>query len=222
MAKPTQPKEIKPKAEGEEEAKSPGGVKIKIDDNMKMIAINLATTVLICILFLSVNYVLQANLLSSKLAAKPVAAEEDLTADEGGGDATGEESERGVIVDLGDFILNLSDVSPRKYLKVNVALEVSKTQADIEAEAAPAPKEGGHGGEGGGEAPASPVEAEMAQFKPAIRDAIITTLSSKTSAELSTVAGKELAKEQITEAVNGLFAGEREVIRVSFGQFIIQ
>jgi flagellar FliL protein len=62
----------------------------------------------------------------------------------------------------------------------------------------------------------------MAQFKPAIRDAVITTLSSKTSAEVSTVAGKELAKEQIIEAVNSIFAGDREVLRVSFGQFIIQ
>ena len=33
---------------------------------------------------------------------------------------------------------------------------------------------------------------------------------------------KELVKEQIAEDVNAIFAGEREVIRVSFGQFIIQ
>lgn len=220
MAKPTQPKEIKPKEEGEESVK---GNKPKFDDNTKMMIINLATTVLICILFLSVNYVLQANLLSTKLATAPVNAaspEEDLTATDGSG-ADSEETQRGIIVDLGDFILNLSDASPRKYLKVNVALEVSKTAADTEAEVAPVKKEGGEGGEGVAGA-ASPIEAEMAQFKPSIRDAIITTLSSKTSAELSTVAGKELAKEQITEAVNGLFAGEREVIRVSFGQFIIQ
>lgn len=215
MAKPTQPKEIKPKEDAEAKGNKP-----KMDDNTKMMVINLATTVLICILFLSVNYVLQANLLSSKLASAPAAAaaggEEDLTAEDGGGGDG--ETQRGIIVDLGDFILNLSDASPRKYLKVNVALEVSKTATDTDAEAAPAKKEG----EGEGAAAASPIEAEMAQFKPSIRDAVITTLSSKTSAELSTVAGKELAKEQITEAVNGLFAGEREVIRVSFGQFIIQ
>lgn len=217
MAKPNEAKEIKPKADKEEG----GGNKPKIDGNMKMIAINLATTVLICVLFLSINYVLLANLLSSKFAKPPTTTEENLTGEApADGEASGDEIQRGIIVDLGDFILNLSDVSPRKYLKVNVALEVSKTAADAEAEAAPAKKEG-HG-EGGAAAEASPVEAEMAQFKPAIRDAVITTLSSKTSSELSTVAGKELAKEQITEAVNGLFAGEREIIRVSFGQFIIQ
>jgi len=217
MAKPNQAKDIKPKTEGEE-----AGHKAGLDGNMKVIIINLVTTILICVLFITVSYVLQASLLTTKLAQfKPTATAEGEAAAEGT-DSAGDEGEtatRGVIVDLGDFILNLSDVSPRKYLKVNVALEVSTKPED----AAPAEAAGGHGGGHGGAAPAvNPIEAEMTQFKPAIRDAVITTLSSKTSAEVSTVAGKELAKEQITEAVNGLFAGEREVIRVSFGQFIIQ
>jgi len=215
MAKPNQPKDIKPKTEGEEAATA----KAPIDENMKVIVINIVTTILICVLFLSVNYVLQSSLLSSKLAQKPTTA--DASAGEGdaaadGSDSSGDDVQRGIIVDLGDFILNLNDVSPRKYLKVNVALEVS-TKPEDTAAAAPAKKEGE-----GAAAAASPIDAEMAQFKPAIRDAVITTLSSKSAAEVSTVAGKELAKEQITEAVNGIFAGDREVIRVSFGDFIIQ
>jgi len=215
MAKPNQPKDIKPKTEGEETPKAAG---IKIDDNMKMIVINLATTVLICVLFLSVTYVMMSSLLNSRLSRPAPASDTAATADDTSGDAGGgeEDVQRGFIVDLGDFILNLSDASPRKYLKVNVALEVSRSQNDPDTTA---PAKGKKEGEA---AAANPLEAEMAQFKPAIRDAVITTLSSKTSAEVSTVAGKELAKEQITEAVNGIFAGEREVIRVSFGQFIIQ
>lgn len=213
MSKPEQPKDIKPKTEGEDAKK----VKAPMNDSIKVIVVNLVTTVLICILFLSVSYVLQSSLLDSKLSkmvSNQQASEGDETTEEGGGD----ESQQGFIVDLGDFILNLSDVSPRKYLKVNVALKVSSKSEDFHA--AEAAKSGGHGGES---APAaSPLDAEMAQFKPAIRDAVITTLSSKTAAELSTVAGKELAKEQIAEAVNGLFDGNREVLRVSFGEFIIQ
>lgn len=210
-----EPKEAKPKAD-EEKAKEK---KPLLEGDTKMIAINIATTVLICVLFLSVNYVFLSNLLTSKLGNQASATLHN-GEDQYGGEV--DEAQRGFIVDLGDFILNLSDVSPRKYLKVNVALEVSKTQADADAAAAAAAS-GGHGehGEGGG-AVANPLEEEMTQFKPAMRDAIITTLSSKTAAELSTIAGKELAKEQIAEAVNGLFDGEREVIRVSFGQFIIQ
>lgn len=222
MAKPEQPKDIKPKAEGESGASSKA--KAPIDDNMKVIIINLVSTVLICTLFLSVTYIMMSNLLASKMQTQPVATEE--SADAAATDGAEGDVQKGIIVDLGDFILNLSDVSPRKYLKANVAIEVSSKPED--AAAAAPKKEGGEGGEGGGEgakeggAATDPVAAEMAQYKPAIRDAIITTLSSKTSSELATVAGKELAKEQITEAVNGILAGSREVIRVSFGDFIIQ
>lgn len=214
MAKPEQPKDIKPKTEGEGAPK----VKKPVDENLKFIIISLLSTVLICVLFLSVNYLAMSSLLTSKLAKVAAPADPSGETADASADGEGDQSEvqKGFIVDLGDFILNLSDVAPRKYLKVNVALEVSSKPED--SAAAEAPKK-----EGEGAAPAvSPVEAEMAQFKPAIRDAVITTLSSKTAAELSTTAGKELAKEQISEAVNGLFAGDREVLRVSFGQFIIQ
>ena len=130
---------------------------------------------------------------------------------------------KGIIVDLGDFILNLCDESQKKYLKVNVALEVTKKDTDFPEQVET--KGGGHGGHGEAAAPVDPMEAiqkEMNQYKPAIRDAIITNLSSKTSSELATAAGKELAKEQITNDINSILGGEREVIRVSFGQFIIQ
>jgi len=195
MAKPNDAKDIKPKTEGEEKAPA-GGPKInlKIDENMKVIIINLVTTVLICLLFLSVNYVLQASLLSSKLAKQTTATGDETATTDVTGDSGEADAQRGFIVDLGDFILNLSDISPRKYLKVNVALEVSSKPEDTAA--APEKKEGA--------AAASPLDAEMEQFKPAFRDAVITTLSSKSAAELSTVAGKELAKEQITEAINGI------------------
>jgi flagellar basal body-associated protein FliL len=120
--------------------------------------------------------------------------------------------------------MNLSDVESRRYLKANVAIEITNPEP---AEHAPEPKKesGGHGGHGESAPPPDPnakIIAEMEQYKPAIRDAIITVLTSKTSDELSTTAGKELAKQQIAESVNGIFDGEREVIRVSFGQFIMQ
>ena len=85
----------------------------------------------------------------------------------------------------------------------------------------PAQKASGHGAS----APVDPNEAiiaEMERYKPAIRDAIISVLSNKTSDELSTPTGKEIAKEEILAMVNNIFEGKREVMRVSFGQFIIQ
>ena len=177
------------------------------------ILINIITTTIVCIIFIGVNYFLQSNLLTSQL--KNVSAQETTEEDAEQLD----KPERGLVLDLGDFTMNLSDVEPRRYLKANVAVEITNPEPDpaAEAEAKPA---GGHGA--AAPDPKRALIAEMEQYKPAIRDAVITVLTSKTSDELATTAGKELAKQQIAESVNGIFDGEREVIRVSFGQFIMQ
>ena len=182
----------------------------------KISIIMIASMVILLLVFSAVNYVVVKNLVQKIEITTP---SEEEVAEEG----DEEEIQKGIIVDLGDFILNLCDENQRKYLKVNVAIEVSKKETDFPAQDA-APAKGGHGHEEA-PAPADPmaaIQAEMNQYKPAIRDAVITNLSSKTSAELSTAAGKELAKEQITNDINSILGGEREVLRVSFGQFIIQ
>ena len=186
-------------------------------DLNKFFIMVLMSMVILLLVFAGVNYLMMENLMSQKISKISVPQEE---LDEEGGE--GDEIQRGIIVDLGDFILNLCDENQKKYLKVNVAIEVSQKDTDFPKEEAPA-----KGGHGHGEAPAAanPMDAiqqEMTQFKPAIRDAVITNLSSKTSAELSSAAGKELAKEQISNDINSILGGEREVLRVSFGQFIIQ
>lgn len=210
MAKPNnQQKEINPKINEDL-------VKVPIDNNLKLVLINIVSTLLTCIVFVVVNYVLQDGLLTNKIdkLSKAGTAGEEIAEDE-----AEEQVQKGIIVDLGDFILNLSDVGHRKYLKVNVALELSKA-ADDPSDTVVKSGGGHHGAEP--EDPTKLIEQRLAQYKPAIRDIVITTFSSKTSDEVMTVAGKELVKEQITNDVNALFAGEREVIRVSFGQFIIQ
>ncbi len=190
----------------------------KQQDITKFLIMTIASIVIMFIVFAGVNYVVMENLITQKLNTINTSQEE--LADDSGSE---DEIQRGIIVDLGDFILNLCDESQKKYLKVNVAIEVTKKDTDfpeVEEE-----KGGGHGGHGAAPAPVDPMEAiqkEMNQYKPAIRDAVITNLSSKTSTELATAAGKELAKEQITNDINSILGGEREVLRVSFGQFIIQ
>lgn len=213
MAKPNSQKEMKPK-ENEELNKVP------IDNNLKLVLINIISSILICILLIGVNYLLQENLLSKKLESFSTAEQTDTDVVE----ADEAEVQKGIIVDLGDFILNLNDPGQKKYLKVNVTLELSRIPSDPVI-GGPDEKEkgGGHGGhDSSAEDPMKQIDTEMAQYKPAIRDAIISNFSSKTADEVATTAGKELVKEQITEDVNAIFAGEREVIRVSFGQFIIQ
>lgn len=214
MAKPNQPRDIKP--QGSEERSQASSANSSLG---RIIAINIVTTILICVIIFVVNMITMQKF-TSKLDSLATATNTEEV------ESVGEELERGLIVDMGEFTMNLADVNPRRYLKVNVALELSKTDSDraaFDAAKAPAPS-GGHG-HGSAPAPVDPmksIEEEMNQFKPAIRDAIITTLSSKTSDELATVPGKELAKEQISETVDAIFNGEREVMRVSFGQFIMQ
>ncbi len=217
MPMPSSPKDAKPKTDNiakDSKASAAGGM-----DGSKLIIANTVTTVIICVLFIGVNYFVQTNFMNEKFTTimKTVGG---ANGEEGSADAEGDVVERGLILDLGDFVLNLSDVGSKRYLKANVAIELTRKATDPSAE----PAKGGGEGEGG-EGAASPmkaIEAEMEQFKPSIRDAIISTLSSKTSDEVLTIAGKEEAKEQIKEAVNAIFAGEREVLRVSFGNFIIQ
>lgn len=196
----------------------------KADDNKqqdftKFLIMTIASIVIMFIVFAGVNYVIMENLITQKIGSINTSQEElDEEEDE-------DEVQKGIIVDLGDFILNLCDENQKKYLKVNVALEVSKKDTDFPVADEKATKSGGHGGHGEAAPAVDPMEAiqnEMNQFKPAIRDAVITNLSSKTSSELATAAGKELAKEQITNDINSILGGEREVLRVSFGQFIIQ
>ena len=183
----------------------------------KFLIVIIASIVIMFIVSIIINYVVVENIITQKLTTLQLNTEE-LAEEDGDSD----EIEKGIIVDLGDFILNLCDENAKKYLKVNVAIEVSKKDTDFPKEEAK-----GGGGHGHGEAapaadPLAAIQTEMNQYKPAIRDAVITNLSSKTSAELSTAAGKELAKEQITNDINSILGGEREVLRVSFGQFIIQ
>jgi len=225
MVKPSQPKGIKPKADLPEiaiDSGDSGGMAGK-----KLVIVNAVITVLICFLFIGSNYFIVNGVINSsisKIAANPG------NSGDSGGDQTADEAppERGIILDLGEFILNLSDPNSKRYLKVNVALELSKAATDPpidEGHGGGGSGVSGHGGGGEGAKGPSPLEiiqAEMEQYKPAIRDAIISVLSSKTAEELSSLSGKELAKEQIKAAVDPLFGGEREVMRVSFGTFIIQ
>ena len=183
----------------------------------KFLIMMIASVVIMLIVSIVINYVVVENIITQKLNTLQLNTEQ--LSEE---DAESDEIEKGIIVDLGDFILNLCDENAKKYLKVNVAIEVTKKDTDFPKEE-PAKGGGGHGESTAPAAdPMAAIQAEMNQYKPAIRDAVITNLSSKTSAELSTAAGKELSKEQISNDINSILGGEREVLRVSFGQFIIQ
>ena len=184
---------------------------VELSPSMMMLLSNIVIVAVVVVAMI-IMYVSLDNSFSKKI--EKLMPESESTEEE-----TDEAKQEGVLLDLGDFILNLADVGARRYLKVGVAIELSKTEAEIALTSAPA-KASGHG-----EAAADPaaiIISEMERYKPAIRDAVISVLSNKTSDELSSPTGKEIAKEEILEMVNGIFEGQREVMRVSFGQFIIQ
>ncbi|MEI7473458.1 MAG: flagellar basal body-associated FliL family protein [bacterium] len=215
MVKSTQPRGVKPKAEG---TQSDNGKDTEELNGTKFIITNAIVTLVICIVFVASNYfIVQSSVgtIASKIAGGDSAASADGTDAAAAGE--GDQVERGLILDLGEFILNLSDTKTKRYLKVDVAVELSKLPTDPKEEAA-----GGGEGEKKGPSPMEAFAKEMDQFKPAIRDSIITVLSSKAAEELSSAEGKEKAKDEIKEGINAVFGGEREVLRVSFGTFIIQ
>ena len=109
MAKPTAPRDNKPQTREEEENKDKKP--FQLDSNVKMILIVVLSMLLGGIIFLCLNYVLIDNLLGSKLPQQ--------TQTEDNGEDTSDEEEqveKGIIVDLGDFVLNLADVDSKKYL----------------------------------------------------------------------------------------------------------
>ncbi len=206
MSKPDAQKDIKMKNEENKVPAKGGGL-----------LVNVITTTLICSIFLGVNYIMMSDISKTQkamLAKNEEPVEED----------TADVPTKGVVLDLGEFTMNLADSSTKAYLKTAVAIEVTTIETDPMNQVVEAKGGGGHGHGGGAPAvdPKEQFEQMMAQYRPAIRDVIITVLSSKTSDELATATGKELAKEQITEQINAIFGGEREVLRVSFGQFIMQ
>lgn len=219
MVKPSQPRGIKPKVEINDPpaAAESGGSSSMSLTGQKLIIINTLITLIISVLFIGGNYLIVSSVMDAKFSHFA-----EMTDHEEEEEEYEEVRKKGIILDLGEFIVNLSNPATKRYLKVNVALELTKAPHDPDLNAE---HSGGHGGHGHGSSAPNPlevIEREMQQYKPSIRDAIISVLSSKSTEELSSLAGKELAKEQIKEAIDPIFAGEREVIRVSFGTFIIQ
>ena len=205
MAKPVENKEDK----------NPN--KIEMSPSLMMLISN-GVVLIIILIALFVMYMLIESSMNKKIEQLANPDEQTQLEDEE------EARQEGILLDLGSDIYNLADINAKVFLRANVALEISKTQEEIDAAIAiqNAKPSGGHGH---GSAPAVDPNAEIAaameRYKPSIKDAIISVLSGKTSDELSTPTGKEIAKEEIREAINNIFEGQREVMRVSFGQFII-
>jgi flagellar FliL protein len=107
-------------------------------------------------------------------------------------------------------IVNLTDKTTTKYLKVSLTLEFIDTKLKD-------PPKG----------PAVLVQqtefaAEMSGHTAVIDDALVTTLSSKSSSDLLKGDGKDTLKNELMDKVNHALHDEEKVVNVYFTSFIIQ
>lgn len=96
-------------------------------------------------------------------------------------------------VTLPTFLVNLYDPLGRRYVKLDIELELISPEV------------------------ASEIEAQNAR----IRDAMIMLLSSKTYQELSTQEGKHILRNEILDRVNQILTGPK-VVRVYYVNLVIQ
>jgi len=168
-----------------------------------------------------------------------------------GGEAVGEGEHSGVKVSklglnlpLEEFTVNLKkDPALRgtQYLRARMNLSVVVPEAEDcsphKAEGAEAG--GGHGekpAEGGGGHGAAPAAAadpakacneafvgKMATYIPTLRDIVNTALMKRSAAQISTLEGQELLKDEMSQEMNNILATNHyQVVRVNFEEFIVQ
>ena len=182
-----------------EEHETEEGAKKK-SGNMLLIII-IAVLVLILIiggvvaaLMMSNNDAAAAHGAKTEVAA---AAHEEEGEEKGGAGSShsggGEMTEVGLMFPLDTFTVNLLSESGRRYLKVEMNLEMEGEE----------------------------LSPELETKKPVFRDIIIRILSSKSLEEISTIKGKEKLKEQIVSDLN-LRLKDGKVKNVYFTDFVVQ
>ena len=103
--------------------------------------------------------------------------------------------EKGPVLTLDEFLVNLADSGSDHFLKVTVGLELDK---------------------GKGKTPES-----LKEDTPLIRDAVLASLSSKTRDQIAPEGGREKLKAEIKKKVNAAL-GEDDVQGVYFTNFVTQ
>jgi len=186
-------------AEKEHDETTPEAGEKKKSGNMLLIII-IAVLVLVLVIGAVVAVLMMGNhdeaaagsATHKEAAAHPEAgAHEDTSADTGylaeGG------TEVGLMFPLEPFTVNLLSESGRRYLKVEMNLEINGEE----------------------------LSPELEEKKPIFRDIIIRLLSSKSLEEISTIKGKEKLKEEIVSQINPRLK-DGKVKNVYFTDFVVQ
>lgn len=108
-------------------------------------------------------------------------------------------AEPGPIVSYPSFIVNLADAGGNRYLKITIALELTKDN----------PKE------------KNSFQSEVEAKEPKIKDIILSILSSKTYEEISTPQGKIALKQEILRRLNTIMSGGK-IVDIYITEFVVQ
>jgi flagellar basal body-associated protein FliL len=247
MARPTKPKDLKPKTDGEAAGASgaaPSASGSEGGFDMKFI-IALAVVALISVAGTAGStYYLTTQLADmSKKVAAPAHGEGGEGGDAHGGEGGHEAPANavGMNLELDDFMVNLkpdSSLGGTQYLKAKMALSIKVPEAEdcyAKKHHAMLPAMGGQivgaaapvdrtmlANEGGGPTCEQIFKDNMGKYVPTIRDVINASLMKRTASSLASLEGQEALKDEIKEQLNQIMAPDYGVLRVNFQDFIIQ
>lgn len=185
-------------AEKEQEEKETLGEEKKKSGNLVLIII-----IVVLVLILAIGGIIAAMMMGNHDAEVQSGTHQEAAPAQHGGDeghapAEGNSyskvsTEVGMMYPLDIFTVNLLSESGRRYLKVELNLEIEGKELALELDAK----------------------------KPLLRDIIIRLLTSKSLEEISTVKGKEKLKEQIVGEINTRIK-DGKILNVYFTDFVIQ
>jgi flagellar basal body-associated protein FliL len=246
MARPTKPKDLKPKVEGEI-AEAPavasgagGGLDIKFIIMVVVILVaTIGGSVGSAYLMTTMFVVPEIGKIAKSAGAGPAAPT--------GTDAASTETpsnEVGMNLELEEFMVNLKadpNANGSQYLRAKMALSIKvpeKENCYLEGKKAMLPADMMPGGkvvgaavsidrtliaeEGAGPTCEQIFKNNMSKYVPTIRDVINAALMKRTASSLATLEGQESLKDDIKDQLSQILAPNYKVLRVNFQDFIIQ
>lgn len=247
MARPTKPKDLKPKVEGESPAPAAppagGGGGLDLKFIIMVVVIILATIGgSVGSSYLMTTMFVMPEL--AKMSHAPAGAPgEEGHAPTGHDGASTEGNEVGMNLELDEFMVNLKPdpaLQGSQYLRAKMALSVKVPEpencyaAQPHASAIPygdgrivgaaAPVDRETLASGGGSAPSCEdvFKKNMSKYVPTVRDVINASLMKRNATLLATLEGQESLKDEIRDQLNTIMAPNYQVLRVNFQDFIIQ
>ncbi|MBT6842319.1 MAG: hypothetical protein HOA17_00805 [Candidatus Melainabacteria bacterium] len=113
---------------------------------------------------------------------------------------------------LGDFVVNLADVSGSRFLKISITAKLYSEDFEGYGELEGEEKHAYH----------LRIEEDLHGSMPAIKDAVITTLSRKSSEEVIGYESKLALKVELKDHLNEVMHGEFKIYDIYFTDFIVQ